>query len=182
MKRFILLSIALIISLIAKSQNSRIEALNSAPQPVCRFLINGSIDTDLAFLERNLDYKNLLSNPWKLDQMYINEVATVDTAFSNVFLAFEFPSTLIWVRNYNGTNLGKDYPAKFSFGGVAGSTPESCLLSSITTFHKYQTNTIMDTYLIEHLSNKVLILRSNQKDKEDPSRTNTIEYRFVSKP
>jgi hypothetical protein len=179
MKRFILLSIALIISLIAKSQNSRIESSIRTPISNCPYMVDGNNTTGFNFLDLNEHFRILLSKPWKLDQMYINEVATVDSSFANVYLALEFPSTLVWVRTYNGINSGKDYPAKFSFEGFVQSQKD-CLLSEIYTYHKYN-NSLMDTYMVQYISDKVLILISNQTDTNDPIRTNKIEYRFVPK-
>ena len=111
--------------------------------------------------------------------MYVNEIATTDTAYSKVHLVFQYPATLIWVRCYAGVNKGKDYPAAFTFSSsLTTASLDGCALSKITTYHKYN-NTQIDVYQIAQISKSSMILTASQQDLADPSYTHKIEYRFV---
>ena len=175
MKKYIFLILALYGYSTAWAQNNRLEI---APQPSPCY----NLETDTTKLYKEVDYKILTACVWKLDQMYINEVASNEKNYANISLVVSDKNMLIWINTVNGQNKGKDYPVKFSFfrNFNGTNTISPCKLSSITTYHKYN-NTEMDTYQIVQLSLKSMILTCNQKDKADPSFTHTIEYRFVPK-
>lgn len=170
MKKNIFLLIALYVHTVTLAQNKREECYSCGSSCL-------TLTTDTTKLYKDIDYKRLTTYVWKLDQMYINEVASSDKDFANVSLVISADNRLIWIRKIEGQNRGKDYPVKFSFVQATGST--SCLLSLLTTYHKNKNNIEMDTYQIVQLSNKSMILTSRQLDKVDPSFYHNIEYRFV---